>query len=141
MKSLSIFFCMALAFLSSVHASDSGTGKFTNKGNLHWLMNSEGAVYIRTNNVGGEPYASYLAKECEDGRSIKIVTGLSAFVAAKVEKHCKVFRSGHPLASPAQDTMIISGNTLIVNGDIYSVGGPEVLQEYEFMRYVSINSF
>lgn len=141
MKALSIFVCTIFFFLSSAQASEFGEGKFTNRGNLHWLMNSEGAVFIRTNNVGGEPYASFLAKECAQGRSIKIVTGLSTFVAATVEKNCKVFRSGHPLASPAQDTMIISGNTLIVNGDIYSVGGPEVIQEYEFMRYVSVNSF
>lgn len=136
------FLLLTLCFTTGIaQSADFGKGKFTNAGNLHWLMNSEGAVFIRTNNVGGEPYARYIAEQCSMGRTIKIVTGIAAYVAPSVEKACRVFRSGHPQASPAQDTMIISGNTLIVNGDLYSVAGPEVTHEYEFMRHLSISDF
>lgn len=134
------FFSLAL-FGGTVHAQEYGKGKFTNNGNHHWLINTKGAVFIRTDNVGGIPYAKSLAEQCVQGRSIKIVTGLSTYVAPEVEKNCQVFRSGHPQASPSQDTMIVSGHTLIVNGDIYTIGGSEVIQEYEFMRHLSISAF
>lgn len=138
-----IQFLVALSIMLSgvAYASENGEGKFTNAGNVHWLINSTGTVFIRTNNVGGDAYAKVLAEHCLNGRSIKIVTGIASFVAPQVEKNCQVFRSGHPSAAPAQDVMIITGNTLIVNGDIYSFGGHEVVREYEFMRYLASSGF
>lgn len=92
--------------------------------------------------VPGSALYNQLEDSCKQGKIVEVIVPAETAASLNGKKTCfPVFFSMHPSVKPQADVLLIDRTDLFVGGGYYGSNTPEVLQEYQFQRYIKVNGF
>lgn len=114
----------------------------SSRGSVFWVNNSN-IIWARLNALlPSSALFKSLEEACKQGKIVEVVVSADSALSLSGKTTCfPVYMSMHPETRPSRDVLIVDSNTLIYGGDVYAVGGPEVVQEYQFQRYLKSTSY
>lgn len=92
--------------------------------------------------VPGSALYNQLENSCKQGKIVEVIVPAETAASLNGKKTCfPVYFSLHPNVKPQADVLLVDRTDLFVGGGYYGSNTPEVLQEYQFQRYIKVNGF